>query len=66
MNIGNYEKAQWKKFCVHYYTENCVERHQIGKQNYKNVFRYVRKNYDFLNREWNNKKDNWLSMGEVS
>lgn len=66
MNIEKYEKAQWKNFCMHYFTENCIERHQDGKENYKNCFRYVRKNYKFLKREWRESKSLWLARGEVS
>lgn len=66
MNYGNYERKAFKNFCYFYYIENCVERHNEQREIYKNKFRYIRANWKFLNREWKNKKDNWLSMGEVS
>ena len=66
MNYGNYERKAFRNFCYYYYIENCVERHNEQREIYINKFRYIRRNYTFLKKEWEKKKDNWLSQGEIS
>jgi hypothetical protein len=55
------EKKAWRNFCYHNYTENCVERHQEQREIYKNKFRYIKRNYLYLKREFEKQKSLWVA-----
>ena len=56
------ERNAFRNFCYFMYIENCVERHNESREIYGNKFRYIRKNYDYLKREFKESKSLWCKL----
>lgn len=60
------ERNLFYDFCKIMYAENGRERRIYKETPYKNLFRYIRKNWDFLYREWQKQLNCQFSKGEIS
>ena len=60
------ERNLFYDFCKMMYSENGRERRIYKETPYKNLFRYIRKNWDFLYREWQEQLNCQFSKGEIS
>tara|TARA_R100000900_G_scaffold99993_1_gene77310 strand:+ start:115 stop:336 length:222 start_codon:yes stop_codon:yes gene_type:complete len=45
-------KKNFKRFVFRMFDRNCRERREHGQEEYKNVFRYYRKNHDWLEEQY--------------
>jgi hypothetical protein len=60
------ERRLFKDFCKYMYSENTRERLREKEKPYKRIGLYVRKNWDFLYREWQKQLNCQFSKGEIS
>jgi len=60
------ERNLFYDFCKIMYSENGRERRIYKEKPYKNLFRYIRKNWDFLYTEWHKQLNCQFSKGEIS
>jgi len=60
------ERNLFYDFCKIMYSENGRERRIYKEKPYKNLFRYIRKNWNFLYREWHKQLNCQFSKGEIS
>ena len=60
------ERNLFYDFCKIMYSENGRERRIYNEKPYKNLFRYIRKNWNFLYDEWQKQLNCQFSKGEIS